>query len=160
MDSARLLKHLRGQFQLDWDGHHGGSHWSRVRRNGLLLAKENGANATVVELFAFFHDSRRENEHRDPAHGLRGAQLAQQLRGDFFHASDVEMDTLIEACCLHSDGHTEADITIQTCWDADRLDLNRDGIIPNPKFMSTEFGREIATHGSLYPYLQSTQFEG
>ena len=30
----------------------------------------------------------------------------------------------------HSDGYTEADITVQVCWDASRLDLGRVGIKP------------------------------
>ncbi len=28
--------------------------------------------------------------------------------------------------------------TIQSCWDADRLDLGRVGIIPNKRFLSDE----------------------
>ena len=30
-----------------------------------------------------------------------------------------------------------ADITVQTCWDADRLDLGRVGIRPHPKYLCT-----------------------
>ena len=35
-------------------------------------------------------------------------------------------------------------ITIGTCWDADRLDLGRVGIIPSSDFMSTQAGKESA----------------
>ena len=35
------------------------------------------------------------------------------------------MDLLTEALKCHSDGYTEADITAQERWDADRLDLGR-----------------------------------
>jgi hypothetical protein len=91
MDKARLLKHLRGQFKLDWHGHHGASHWSRVRHNGLLLAEANGAQIHVVELFAFFHDARRVNEYEDPDHGKRGAELALKLRGRFFDLGRVHV---------------------------------------------------------------------
>ena len=73
---TQLLRHLRDRFLIDWHGHHGASHWVRVRRNGLLLAKRTGANALVVELFAFFHDSCRVNEYTDRNHGSRGAELA------------------------------------------------------------------------------------
>jgi uncharacterized protein len=38
----------------------------------------------------------------------------------------------------HSDGEVSTDKTIQTCWDADRLDLGRVGIFPSPKFLSQE----------------------
>jgi hypothetical protein len=33
------------------------------------------------------------------------------------------MGMLSLACQLQSDGYTEADVTVQTRWDADRLDL-------------------------------------
>jgi hypothetical protein len=36
------------------------------------------------------------------------------------------------------------DVTIQTCWDADRLDLGRVGIRPDPARMGTEAGKRIA----------------
>ena len=52
------------------------------------------------------------------------------------------MDLLVEACAGHSDGFTKADITVQTCWDADRLDLGRVGIEPHPKYLCTEVARE------------------
>jgi uncharacterized protein len=55
-----------------------------------------------------------------------------------FTATDAEMSLLIDACTRHSDGHLEADVTVQTCWDADRLDLPRVGIRPLPQFLCTE----------------------
>lgn len=39
-----LLRHLRQQFQIDWQGHHGIAHWARVRANGLMLANHAGAS--------------------------------------------------------------------------------------------------------------------
>jgi uncharacterized protein len=32
--------------------------------------------------------------------------------------------------------------TIGVCWDADRLDLTRVGIMPDPEFFSTAAGKE------------------
>lgn len=145
MNRAALLKHLRQRFAIDWHGAHGGSHWGRVRQNGLLLAKTTGANITVVELFAFLHDSCRVNEYGDEGHGMRGAELAVKLRGQLFEATDLEMDLLIEACTGHSDGHTEADVTVQTCWDSDRLDLGRVGIYPDNECLCTAAAKESVT---------------
>lgn len=136
-----LLKHLRHQFQIDWWGHHGIAHWARVRANGLMLAEETGANRHVVELFAYFHDSRRLNEHTDDGHGARGAALARELKGRYFDASDDEMDLLQLACVHHSDGLRQGDATVLTCWDADRLDLGRVGITPRAMFLCTEYSR-------------------
>ena len=136
-----LLLHLRQQFKIDWWGHHGIAHWSRVRANGLMLANHTGANSHVVELFAFFHDSRRINEHQDEGHGVGGAQLARHLKGKFFDATDHEMDLLCYACEHHSDGMIQGDPTVQTCWDADRLDLWRVGIIPKVRYLCTSIAR-------------------
>jgi uncharacterized protein len=33
------------------------------------------------------------------------------------------------------------DVTIQTCWDADRLDLGRVGTKPNPTYLGTAAAR-------------------
>lgn len=99
-----LLEHLRGQLAVDWWGHHGIAHWARVRANGLMLARDTGANLHVVELFAFFHDARRINEYDDEDHGARGGELAKRLRGRYFDATDDEMDLLAYACTHHSDG--------------------------------------------------------
>lgn len=137
----KLLQHLRQQFQIDWWGHHGIAHWARVRANGLMLAGQTGANRHVVELFAFFHDSRRFNEHVDDGHGARGAALARRLKGQYFDATDEEMDLLHFACVHHSDGMTKGDPTVLTCWDADRLDLGRVGIAPKAKYLGTEAAR-------------------
>lgn len=139
--SAEFFEHLVTSHALGHHGFHGRDHWLRVLFNGRLLAAETGANLRVVELFALIHDSCRENENDDPMHGWRAAQYACQLRGTWFEASDAEMDLLASACELHSDGHIEADITVQTCWDADRLDLGRVGIRPSASYLCTEAAR-------------------
>ncbi len=137
-----LIQHLRLQFKIDWHGYHGIAHWARVRVNGLKLSRSTGANPHVVELFAFFHDAARSNESVDDGHGMRGAKLASDLRGRFFEASDLEMDLLIEACNGHSDGGIDGDITVRTCWDADRLDLARVGIRPAAQYLCTDAARQ------------------
>ena len=77
--------------------------------------------------FCLLHDTQRRNEYRDPSHGRRAARYAKSLRGVWFDLSDKEMELLTEALKYHSDGYTEADITVQVCWDADRLDLGACG---------------------------------
>ena len=99
----------------------------RVLYNGRLLAGMESANLSVGELFCMLHDTQRRNERRDPSHGRRAARYAKSLRGVWFDLSDKEMELLTEALKYHSDGYTEADITVQECWDADRLDLGACG---------------------------------
>jgi uncharacterized protein len=52
-----------------------------------------------------------------------------------------ELELLVYACRYHSDGCTEADLTVQVCWDADRLDLGRVGIRPDPRYLCTEYAK-------------------
>jgi uncharacterized protein len=141
IDYPRLWKHLSAQFLLGESSLHGPRHWRRVEQFGLKIAAANGADLTVVKLFAVFHDSRRENESWDPQHGARGAELAQTLRGDFFELDDARFATLHHACTFHADGLLHADSTIGACWDADRLDLPRVGVIPDPKRLCTPAAR-------------------
>jgi uncharacterized protein len=132
---------------------HGPDHWRRVERNGCVLTSRTGANVKVVRLFSLFHDSQRENEGWDPDHGKRGAEFARSLRGSAFDLTDEEFDLLHDACVWHTESHHHDDPTIGTCWDADRLDLGRVGMIPDPAFMSTAFGAEIASHGVIQPWI-------
>lgn len=135
---------LREEFRLDWRGIHGAAHWARVRWNGLHLARLNGANTKVVELFAFLHDSRREHDGRDRGHGARAAELIHDLEGRLFTLDPHERVQLETACREHSDGKLQGDLTVRTCWDADRLDLGRVGNRPDPNRLATPHARDEA----------------
>lgn len=144
MDIRPILDEILAGYSLPWFGTHGLSHWGRVLENGLRVAESTGADRTVVTLFALFHDACRENESVDPGHGRRGAELARAYRGSFFEVSDAQFRLLHEACALHTDGLTEGDVTVQTCWDADRLDLARVGIRPHRALLCTKAARDPA----------------
>jgi uncharacterized protein len=112
--------------------------------NGRLLSQVTGANLRVVELFSVFHDSQRVNEGFDSGHGCRGAEFARELRGVEYELSDEEFSLLIYACEFHTEGHLGGDITVQTCWDADRLDLGRVGIIPRADKLCTDGAKDLS----------------
>ncbi|MBE9549438.1 MAG: hypothetical protein IMF09_08555 [Proteobacteria bacterium] len=135
-----LVRLLIQRYPLNHRGIHGVPHWMRVRANGLSMAEINGANSKVIELFAVFHDSQRFNDAHDPEHGARGAALAFEFwQEGIISLEKSEFAKLEEACCDHTHGGTEpSSITIATCWDADRLDLGRVGIIPNPRYLCTD----------------------
>lgn len=143
IDSQTIISEILKGYILPLRGDHGVDHWARVLENGLRLAPATGANPDVLTLFSLFHDSRRFNENRDDGHGLRGSRYAQSLRGDLVHLSDSNFELLFEACRLHTDGQTQADVTLQTCWDADRLDLGRVGISPEPHRLCTDAARVL-----------------
>ena len=136
-----ILQTILDQYMLPWDGDHGIAHWARVTENGVKLAEMTGADAEVVRLFAIFHDSRRLNEITDPQHGPRAADFAAELRGQAFELPDHEFRLLHRACAGHTHERTHPDITIQTCWDSDRLDLGRVGVMPHPSRLCTEAAR-------------------
>ncbi len=133
-----LLQHIRSQFKIDWHGIHGANHWARVLFHGQRIAEKRSADLLVVELFAFLHDSCRWNDHRDPLHGKRAAEFAYGINGQFFQLTAPQLDSLCYAMEHHSGGDVSTSATIQTCWDADRLDLGRVGIIPNKRYLSDE----------------------
>src|SRR5262249_25634018 len=137
MNMQALVHAILGGYCLPVDGIHGVYHWARVLENGLQLATVTKAKTEIVTLFALFHDSRRVNEDDDPGHGRRGAELAAVMRGTLFQLSDENFELLATACAYHTDGLIDGDITVQTCWDADRLDLARVGITPEPAYLCT-----------------------
>ncbi|MDB5349946.1 MAG: hypothetical protein JWN86_1193 [Planctomycetota bacterium] len=138
---SAILRAVLEDYPLPWHGDHGVAHWARVLENGLRLAEETGANVEVVRLFAVLHDSRRVSEAGDPDHGPRAAEFARSLRGHSFDLSDHEFRLLSRACAGHTHERTHPDLTIQTCWDADGLDLGRVGITPHPARLCTSVAR-------------------
>ena len=140
--TANFLNHIHQQYQLNWHGIHGISHWQRVRENGLRLASLNGANAKVIAYFAFTHDSQRQNDGYDPQHGARASQWISNQPAGFFQLTEEELLLLQEACRQHTGGVSHPNLTVMTCWDADRLDLMRVGIRPNPLYLCTSAAKD------------------
>jgi uncharacterized protein len=137
--TPKLIQCLRQTFGLRWDGIHGAAHWARVRRNGLELAPHTGANPRVVEYFAFLHDICRHDDGDDPEHGRRAAEFARTLLGTLIDLETHEFEELSTACELHTRGLIWGySPTILTCWDADRLDLERVGVPPFRELLCTE----------------------
>lgn len=143
VDHARVARVARDRFALGRRSSHGAAHWQRVQDNGLRLAKENGADAELVKLFAWLHDCCREDDCADMAHGPRAALYMDTLREDVL--ADLEQErflTLQEAVRDHTSGHRHRDVTIGTCWDSDRLDIGRVGSRPRRRYLSTKEARE------------------
>ena len=123
---------------------HGISHWERVERNGLQLATPE-CDVIVIRLFAYLHDSCRENDGYDEEHGPRAAKMIVGLRKTLLKGlSDQQFETLQKAIRLHTSTHCTGDPTIDACFDADRLDLGRVNITPDPEKMASAKGKELA----------------
>ena len=120
LEPIRVVVKARATVNLD--SIHGLKHWARVEANGVRIAGRMGSDELVVRLFALFHDSQRLNDGHDPEHGPRAAALVRSL--------DSYLDFLSD--------------TLGTCYDADRLDLGRVGIKPDPKYLNTEYSKVLA----------------
>lgn len=118
---------------------HGEDHWRRVAAAGARIADRTlGADRLVVVLFALLHDAGRLRDFFDEHHAYRGARLARELLEGGDLVSEEQLETLLHAIERHDAGETTKDPTAAACWDADRLDLWRVGVRPNPRLLSTE----------------------
>jgi uncharacterized protein len=144
-DFRQVARAAKKRFVLDLHGIHGVPHWQRVRENGLRIAKHTGANRQIVELFAYLHDCCREDDRSDPGHGERAAAFAEILRGSLIHLNDLDFGILHAAIRDHELGLTRGDVTVISCWDADRLDLGRVRRRPNPIYVCTDYARKKQT---------------
>ena len=137
-DMKKIIEEIRDYVHSQWmlGELHGVRHWDRVYENGQKLLTPD-VNPLVMGLFAYLHDSCRMDDGMDLYHGERAAVFIDTLRNTYLKdVSDEEIELLKEACRLHT--------TIDACFDSDRLDLWRVGIIPDPDRLATEKGKEIA----------------
>ena len=133
---------------------HGISHWDRVYENGQKLMTPE-VNPLVVALFAYLHDSCREDDWADIEHGSRAAEWIDTIRESHLReVSDEEIEMLKKACRLHTTVQKTGNPTIDACFDADRLDLWRIGITPDPERLATEKGKEIARSTDYEPLVR------
>ena len=66
--------------------------------------------------------------------------MALKMRADI-SLNDDDFSLLITACSLHTSARTHDDITVQACFDSDRLDLGRVGTMPDAKYLSTSVAK-------------------
>lgn len=124
---------------------HGPKHWQTVLKHAVYLSgKHKGADALVCQLFAITHDAARTQDDDDPQHGRRAALWLDSIRVYFLTGLTEEQFALLrEAVADHADGKTHTNPTIGACWDSDRLDLPRVGIMPTAELLSTQAARDF-----------------
>ena len=122
---------------------HGIEHWDRVAMFGKMLYQE-GADKDVIACFAYLHDSERKDNGIDMEHGLRASLFIDTIRDSYLKSlSDEQIETLKTACEMHTVVSRTGDITVNICFDSDRMDLLRVGILPVPERMATKQGAEL-----------------
>ena len=78
-------------------------------------------------------------------HGHTAAAFISGIRKTFLKdLTDAQIKILKLACKNHTTKRRTKDLTADICLDADRLDLNRVSIKPDPKRMATEAGARFA----------------
>jgi uncharacterized protein len=123
---------------------HGEHHWQCVAYIGLQLAKSvNSCDALLVLLFSVIHDSMRLSDGSDPDHPRKACLLVEEINHKQFDLSSYQMNVLRKALLYHSDGSISLDPTIGVCWDSDRLDLWRCGMIPEEDMLSTRAAKRL-----------------
>ncbi len=142
--SIELIARIKESYKLRWTGIHGILHWNRVYENGIRLSAQEGVNVRVIQFFSIFHDCQRKNEYWDKYHGMRGARFAEKNR-ELVSLNDVDFELLLMACELHTSEKNHDNVTIQACFDADRLDLGRVGRFPDPKRLCTPLAKKKET---------------
>ena len=149
MDKIReeqLIKEVRAFAVERWTmgSLHGVSHWDRVYEYAVQIATED-VSTLVLGLFAYLHDSCRMSDGEDLGHGPRACNLIDSIRGTLLaEVSDKDINLLKDACRYHTTKHRTGSQTVDTCFDADRLDLGRVGIVPDPARLATKNGKELA----------------
>jgi uncharacterized protein len=66
-----IIELAKKEFIMEDHSIHGFEHWEEVEKNAIMLANQPGVDLTVVRLFAYIHDCRRQDDHIDPAVCIR-----------------------------------------------------------------------------------------
>lgn len=136
---------------------HGVDHWDRVAIFGRMLFVD-GVDMEVVMAFAYLHDSERINNDIDENHGERASKLIDAIRyTELNELNDEQISILKRACKLHNKELRTGNLTIDVCFDADRMDLIRVGITPSSNRMATRIGAEIVSNPKYREYYNVIQ---
>ncbi len=150
-DPAEVLDRVLARSTNTSSALHGPPHWRAVAVAGKKIVEETPeADPIIVLLFAILHDSMRLHDGADTWHGWRAGKLASELLAGEALLSVEDLETLVYALEHHDEGEVSDDPTVGACWDADRLNLWRIGVRPDPAFLSTaaapgliEWGRKL-----------------
>lgn len=144
---------------------HGVAHWARVHRFGAHLVRRMELPQSYrecVSVFAWTHDLARHDDSGGREHAIAGARYLDKVIPVAFPALTPSQVSIIRtAIYYHSHGYAADEAqyngwfdglegersqildTMACCWDADRLDLLRLEIEPDPYRMSTPYWEEV-----------------
>ena len=132
-------------------GCHGLRHWDKVAEYARIIAAYENLDEWFLLLFAYFHDCQRLNDWRDLEHGPRAAAYVMGWTPEAIKMSEEDQSRLAFACRHHTQEVPTDDKTIRACWDCDRLDIGRVGIVVNSRFLFTKTAKDIARKNKVHP---------
>ena len=112
--------------------------------------------------FGLIHDICRVSDFDDKGHGLRAAHYVKMIRNTWLgDLNENEIWLLSEAVKYHNKIRQYGEITIDTCFDADRLDLARFGMTVNPERLATNAAQQflIGYNGDSDFFIRGFAFE-
>jgi uncharacterized protein len=85
----------------------------------------------------------RQDEDYDLEHDKRASEFVKMLnKKNLIRISPRQLKQLTFACRHHNDPRAKSsDLTIQTCWDNDRLDIGRTGIVVDKKYLNSNVAK-------------------
>lgn len=157
----RLWRYCTRKFHLPIQGEHGIEHWKRVAAFGDMLHKmDPKTDLRVIKAFACLHDVERLSDGEDLQHGPNAASLVKKIQNSYLrYLTNEQKEQLFYACSIHTSRQCAGPIdssyckTVNACLDADRLDLLRCGIIPDPERMASMNGAKIAAREDFSSYI-------
>ena len=179
----KTINYILNNLKTDIDGIHGINHWMRVLANLVIIHDNLSIDLQVAIAFSFLHDAFRINDFDDIEHGERVEKWFKNNKkiSKKINLTERQKEVLFFACSWHSQGKTislfneikhnfnEFEInTIVSCWDADRLDLARAGILPNDRYLSTDVAKiktiqmlcnKHAIGNKLYDFYEELKFD-
>lgn len=143
IDNEYIEKNIKERFGQNCDSSiHGYEHWKRVENVGHMLCGSEGVDKMFVTLFSYFHDSCRVDDSVDTRHGQVAANYAKSLRGVCYDMGQEDFDLLYTSIYFHSHPMVTNNASVGVCWDSDRIDLVRVGLIPKIEYMSTKSAKK------------------
>lgn len=139
------------QHKLDLDvSGHGPHHWFRVIDIGLRLCEQMPeVDRDVIIAFGLLHDSARTHDQYCEKHGPDSLLVINKLR-HLIPLDATQMLHVMIACCNHTSASNFDfpihEPTLHVCFDSDRLDLWRVGIVPDNRYLFTDAAKLPEIH--------------
>lgn len=120
--------------------------WDHLQRTGRIagyIASEDKKAMRIAMIGGYLHDIGRKSDSDGAIHGIDGARIVEEFLPHYIEIDKAELYEIYYTIAEHANFKTTKILTRGAVWDADRIELKRDNIIPTLDQFSTEKGREL-----------------